>query len=263
TNVGFTLGDSDPTNKLIRVVEGDALFVTYHDVLPPVDTTAFSRVDGLPPVTTLVPSWPFRMENGTNIASSVCSYSLVATDASGVSQIEYSLDSGPVIEFINPFLLSSAGPHTVAFRSQDRADHWETWRVEKFIVEDDYDHDGMLDAWEILQFGDLTVADATSDRDGDRARDVEEFVAGTDPNNAQDYFHIQDWFFAETVGGNLVLRWNSVTGRVYTVNTATNLAESSWSNVLQRMGDGTAQSFTNPLPDVPHRFFRLRVEMLR
>jgi hypothetical protein len=44
TNVGFTFGNSDVLNKLIRVVPGDVLTARYADVLPPIPTTATAFV---------------------------------------------------------------------------------------------------------------------------------------------------------------------------------------------------------------------------
>lgn len=47
----------------------------------------------------------------------------------------------------------------------------------------DNDGDGLSDAWEMQNFGDLTTADATTDSDGDGLLDIQEYALGTDPNN--------------------------------------------------------------------------------
>jgi hypothetical protein len=47
----------------------------------------------------------------------------------------------------------------------------------------DKDIDGLPDAWEISQFGNITTANATSDYDGDGMLDVDEHNFGTDPKN--------------------------------------------------------------------------------
>jgi len=54
----------------------------------------------------------------------------------------------------------------------------------------DSDGDGIADAWERTFFGNLTAATATSDSDGDGATDKEEYLAGTAPNDRDDYFRI-------------------------------------------------------------------------
>lgn len=47
----------------------------------------------------------------------------------------------------------------------------------------DSDDDGIPDAWEIANFGNLTTANATTDTDGDGLLDIDEYKDGTDPNN--------------------------------------------------------------------------------
>ncbi len=47
----------------------------------------------------------------------------------------------------------------------------------------DVDHDGLRDAWEIANFGNLTTANGTSDSDHDGLTDLQEMAAGTNPNN--------------------------------------------------------------------------------
>ena len=49
---------------------------------------------------------------------------------------------------------------------------------------DDTDHDGLPDEWEIQHFGDLSTADETTDTDNDGLPDRDEYLYGTDPNQA-------------------------------------------------------------------------------
>ncbi|MDA8137500.1 MAG: right-handed parallel beta-helix repeat-containing protein [Desulfobacteraceae bacterium] len=49
--------------------------------------------------------------------------------------------------------------------------------------EADKDGDGIPDAWEFANFGNLTTANATSDFDGDGVRDIDEYLAGTNPRS--------------------------------------------------------------------------------
>jgi hypothetical protein len=58
------------------------------------------------------------------------------------------------------------------------------------ISRPDTDADGIADAWENLNFGNLTTATATSDRDGDGASDLSEYNAGTLPNDAASQLRI-------------------------------------------------------------------------
>ena len=47
----------------------------------------------------------------------------------------------------------------------------------------DVDHDGLLDAWEIQWFGNLTAQTGSGDADGDGLSNAQEMAAGTNPNN--------------------------------------------------------------------------------
>ena len=83
----------------------------------------------------------------------------------------------------------------------------------------DADLDGMPDSWEIAQFG-STDALPDMDADGDGSNNLTEYVAGTDPLNAQSIFTIQE--LVPDAGG-YVISWNSVEGRSYQVLKNSNL----------------------------------------
>ncbi|HTD87316.1 MAG TPA: immunoglobulin domain-containing protein [Candidatus Binatia bacterium] len=56
----------------------------------------------------------------------------------------------------------------------------------------DTDGDGLPDNWEVMHGLDATNSiDATLDRDGDGASNREEYLAGTDPEDAQSFLHIE------------------------------------------------------------------------
>ena len=92
--------------------------------------------------------------------------------------------------------LSPQGPNN---DGNDWSDESVTWfRVDKRIPKEprqpdgslfipapaigvDTDHDGMLDFWEYLFAEDLTILSATSDKDGDGLKDLEEFQRDTNP----------------------------------------------------------------------------------
>ncbi len=48
----------------------------------------------------------------------------------------------------------------------------------------DSDNDGLPDAWEEANFGDITLYDGDDDPDGDGFKNIEEYEAGSNPNNA-------------------------------------------------------------------------------
>ena len=84
---------------------------------------------------------------------------------------------------------------------------------------EDGDEDGLPDWWEQQYFGGVSQS-ASDDGDGDGSNNLTEYVAGTDPLNAQSVFTIQE--FSPDVGG-YVISWNSVEGRSYQVLKSSNL----------------------------------------
>lgn len=78
----------------------------------------------------------------------------------------------------------------------------------------DSDGDGMTDAWEQQYFGSATGANAGADPDGDGMTNLQEFRAGTHPNNAQSRFAFID---IQPVAGAMRVRWSSQSNKVYRV----------------------------------------------
>lgn len=68
----------------------------------------------------------------------------------------------------------------------------------------DSDADGMPDAWEEVQFGDI-VASAHGDEDGDGATNLDEWRACTDPANSGSVFRIE---FAELSATGFSMHWS-------------------------------------------------------
>lgn len=120
---------------------------------------------------------------------------------------------------------------------------------------DDADNDGILDAWERYYFGNLTPVNGSTDRDGDGFKDWQEWVAGTNPTNRLDYFKISKTRLGEVNPWlevpAMVMEWNSITGRTYTIYYATNLqsAPVTWTLFDQVPGTGGTINYTNDWPD--------------
>ena len=91
----------------------------------------------------------------------------------------------------------------------------------------DGDGDGMDDLWELWHFPALTNASAGSDADSDNFPDRFEILAGTDPTNGLSLLA-----FSETrpgsVTNDLLLGWQSVTGKFYNLLGTTNLFSGAW-----------------------------------
>jgi len=94
-----------------------------------------------------------------------------------------------------------------------------------YDVDIDSDSDQMADHWEFLSFGNLETADAQSNRDGDYTNDAEEFVAGTDPNNGNEYLAITA---IQETSQNRSLTWQTVFGKSYSIEYSSSLESASW-----------------------------------
>ena len=80
----------------------------------------------------------------------------------------------------------------------------------------DSDADGLPDAWEIQNFGDLSaIAGGNPDNDG--MSNLEEYIAGTNPNDSSDNLRITYIDRGRTFPDNTTLRWTSKPTRYYTI----------------------------------------------
>jgi hypothetical protein len=135
----------------------------------------------------------------------------------------------------------------------------------------DSDGDGVPDSWMWVHFGHATgqasdLSRAQDDADGDGQSNYQEYIAGTDPRDPNDYFHVL------TLGDGRVpgVAFNalSATGygysglsRFYELDSATNLLSPAWAGVAgltNLLGAGQVVSMTNAVP-TPQQFFRGRV----
>lgn len=111
--------------------------------------------------------------------------------------------------------------------------------------------------WSQRIFGSLVSQ--TADADGDGRANYEEYLAGTDPKNANSRLTVKT--FAPLPGGGLTLTWDTVTGKTYSVQRSTSLAPNQWT-VLQPdvQGDGTIKSYSDSNPGgAPRLFYRISV----
>ena len=80
------------------------------------------------------------------------------------------------------------------------------------------DTNGLPIAWELTYFGHTNV-DANADPDHDGASNLQEYLAGTNPNDANDCLRITG-FGALPWGGSTTVTWKSVPTRLYRVLSA-------------------------------------------
>jgi hypothetical protein len=100
-----------------------------------------------------------------------------------------------------------------------------------------------------------------ADADHDGALNWQEFIAGTDPTSRDSKL---EFLPAESVikGGQkqLVLRWQTVPGKVYEIFQSTDLNGSTWNPRQTFQGDGTEAEFIETQTNGGAGFYRLRVQ---
>ena len=118
--------------------------------------------------------------------------------------------------------------------------------------------DGLPIAWLLTYFG-TTNVNANADPDGDGMSNYQEYLAGTNPTNANDYLAITAESFASS-GTNATLTWNSVPTRFYYIQKTASLSSPVWVDsglgLIMPVGASTAVGFTDT--NAPMRFYRVQ-----
>ena len=124
----------------------------------------------------------------------------------------------------------------------------------------DTDSDGLLDTWEIDNFGDLAM-DGDDDPDGDGRPNSDEYGADTDPNDAGDFLQITE-IEVDSIDG-VTVTWPAKAGRTYALYRSDDLAAGGWTLVQGGLttavaGPLSADDAAAPVPG--DRFYRVEAE---
>ena len=119
--------------------------------------------------------------------------------------------------------------------------------------------DGLPIAWLLANFG-TTNVNAGADPDHDGMSNLQEYLAGTDPNNVNSRLRITAESFT-TGGTNASLTWNSVPTRFYYLQKNLNLSTTNWTDsglglVSPSGGSTTTAGFTDT--NAPARLYRVQ-----
>ena len=120
----------------------------------------------------------------------------------------------------------------------------------------DSEPDGMDDDWEVAFFNNLSH-DGTADSDGDGATDLQEFLAGTDPTNANSVFRVLT--IAPASGGARTLLWSGNATRSYRAEFKDDLATATWTALTGTISwNGTTASLPDPTAgSATNRYYRV------
>ena len=118
---------------------------------------------------------------------------------------------------------------------------------------------GLPIPWLVSNFGTTNVS-ANADPDGDGMSNMQEYLAGTNPNDSASQLRITSQFFA-SAGTSATLQWTSVSNRFYHIERSVNLATPGWGesvlgSIAPDVGASTLRSFADT--NAPDRFYRIR-----
>jgi uncharacterized repeat protein (TIGR01451 family) len=121
----------------------------------------------------------------------------------------------------------------------------------------DANNDGMEDAWELANFGTVNV-NPNADPDGDGMSNLEEYLAGTNPNMANSALKLTG---VRSQAGNILLNWQGGTNVTYYIQRSASLgANAVWQNVATNWASGlTIGSFTDSTASNTANYYRISV----
>lgn len=125
----------------------------------------------------------------------------------------------------------------------------------------DSDGDGMPDQWESQHGLDPEVNDAHANPDGDPFDNLDEYLAGTDPQSANSYLRIEG-LVDPLHSASPQLSWSSVAGKTYEVLYSAGGLDAASFQVIQTVtATGADTSVALPATTAPRGFYRIRVKV--
>jgi hypothetical protein len=140
------------------------------------------------------------------------------------------------------------------------ADNWTSFRP-GIGTKDDLDEDGMSDVWEKL-FGldPSDASDAFLDTDGDGSLNIEEFLAQTDPTNAESKLRLDSLSLSDD-GNRAIVRFQAQSGVTYAIETTAFIQSNAWKEIARTTPTTAPDQLEISLDIIEplHQFYRLKV----
>lgn len=123
--------------------------------------------------------------------------------------------------------------------------------------------DGIPDQWRLRHFGTLSnlLSAASADADGDGLTNLQEYRAGTSPVDQKSSLRLNSARNAKEAPAAVTLRWPSVAGRTYVMESSPSLLDPTWVTLATGIqGTGWDMEYTDNAVGAEPRFYRVRTE---
>ena len=171
------------------------------------------------------------------------------------------------VRFTVPVTASAGSSYTVSFANTDGSPdfftqyNFETRGASVWVQRAAPASPSLIsDEWKIAFFGSTTDPRAAdlADPDGDGVPNVLEYFAGTDPTSATSRVLLKSGG-SRNSGQGLAFQLLSAPGKLYVLESNTDIVHPLWTPIATNLGDGNLQEFIQAVTPGGPRYYRLRV----